>query len=177
MTLLALHCIALLYIGQAKDASYWRNSACCSCALPQAYKDLTQVMANQADLTEIVHRLQVSKDCTGAAPAALPSVALLCTFVALATHIPCTAETFRACKTTRLPARALQQVRDPTKFFYCVQPLINVKGYGNGMKRLEHKARQRRKAATKAAEAAAAAVGAGEEESAASAVAEAGVSA
>ena len=25
---------------------------------PQAYKDLTEVMANQQDLTEIVHRLQ-----------------------------------------------------------------------------------------------------------------------
>ena len=25
---------------------------------PQAYKDLTQVMANQADLVEVVHRLK-----------------------------------------------------------------------------------------------------------------------
>jgi tRNA-splicing ligase RtcB len=25
---------------------------------PQAYKDLTKVMANQADLTEVVHRLK-----------------------------------------------------------------------------------------------------------------------
>lgn len=25
---------------------------------PQAYKDLNQVMANQADLTEVVHRLK-----------------------------------------------------------------------------------------------------------------------
>jgi hypothetical protein len=47
----------------------------------------------------------------------------------------------------------------------CVQPLINVKGFGNsrtngGRKRLERKAKQRRKAAGKAA-----GVGAAEEES------------